>query len=321
MKLSLHKNSRTTFKIRDEIKKSHQSIATLARHYSLDWKTVKKWRFAESVEDKTSRPRRTRTNLTEQEEEKICFLRKQFKYTIDEMYLILEDEYTKRKIYPMKIYRCLRRNGLNVLPQEFVEAERKIQKFRTYGIGYLHIDFIFTKRIHKKRYYVFTCIDRISKLAYVMLTNTHTITESVRFLGEVVCYYPYPINYILTDNGSEFSEKGYTNYQRNKTKKKHAFVERCMREKIKLRQTKFKAPWTNGMVERFNRKIKDKVITLRMFDTPQQLAEDLVEYMNRYNFSIKLKGLNYKTPVEYLQEKVSTLDNTLLVQHRTTYRY
>src|SRR5258706_7566838 len=183
----------------------------------------------------------------------------------------------------MKIYRCLKRYGLNVLPSEFVEAERKIKKFKKYGIGYLHIDFIYTRRINRKRYYVFTCIDRVSKLAYVLFTNTHKITESVKFLKEVIKYYPYKINYILTDNGSEFTNAGYTNYKRNKTKKVHPFEELCRNEGIQLRRTKFKAPWTNGMAERFNRKIKDKVIKIRIFDEPSELSKDLVEYIYRYN--------------------------------------
>jgi hypothetical protein len=38
----------------------------------------------------------------------------------------------------MKIYRALRRYNLGILPREFADAERKIKKFRKYGIGYLH---------------------------------------------------------------------------------------------------------------------------------------------------------------------------------------
>lgn len=283
MKIFLHKNSKTTIKIREEIKNSQGSISSLARKYSLDWKTVKKWKNSVSVFDKSSKPTKLKTDLTLKEQEKICFLRRQFKYTIDEIFLILENEFKGRQIYPMKIYRCLKRNGLNVLPKEFVEAERKIKKFKNYGIGYLHIDYIYTRRINKKRHYVFTCIDRVSKLAYVLLTDTRKIREAVRFLNLVNEYYPYKINYILTDNGPEFTKKGYTNHKRNKTEKKHEFEEKCKQLKINLRQTKFNHPWTNGMVERFNRKIKDNVMDIKYFKGIEELAIDLVEYVNKYN--------------------------------------
>lgn len=323
MKISLHKNSKTTIKIREEIQTSSESVSFLARKYSLDWKTVNKWKNSKSLLDKSSRPKNLRTDLREVEEEKICFLRKQFKYTIDEIYIILESEFKDRSIYPMKIYRCLKRNGLNVLPKEFVEAERKIKKFKKYGIGYLHIDFIYTRRISRKRYYIFTCIDRVSKLAFVLLTNTKKITESVRFLNLVHSYYPYKINYILTDNGSEFTKKGYTNYRGNKTNKQHPFEKQCIVLDINLRQTKFNHPWTNGMVERFNRKIKDNVMYIKYFNDVDELAVDLVEYINRYNFRIRLKGLNYKTPIQYLidETKVNPIYIDDLIQSRTTYRY
>lgn len=321
MKIQTHRNSTTTRKIREEIRKSDQTINMLAKKYALSWNTVHKWKVAENTEDKSSKPKTLRTDLREVEEEKICFLRKQFKYTIDEIYLMMEEEFKDRKIYPMKIYRCLKRNGLNVLPKEFVEAERKIKKFKKYGIGYLHIDFIHTRRVNKKKYYVFTCIDRVSKLAFVILTNTHKVEESVRFLEEVIKYYPYKINYILTDNGSEFTDKGYLSYDRNKTTKKHKFIQKCKEEEIELRQTKFKSPWTNGMVERFNRKIQEKVIRLRIFETPESLGEDLIKYINKYNFEIKLKGLQYKTPIDYLKENIPEFDSNILIQTHTTYRY
>ena len=44
-----------------------------------------------------------------------------------------------------------------------------------------------------------------------------------------------------------------------RTKKVHLFDRLCHPKKIEHRTIKFKHPWTNGMVERFNGKIKAKV--------------------------------------------------------------
>lgn len=323
MKLSQHKNAKTTPSLREDIKNSSESISSLARKYSLDWKTVKKWKTSNTLYDKSSKPNHTRTDLTQREEELICFHRKQFKSTIDEIFFALEYEFKGKKIYPMKIYRCLRRNNLNVLPQEFVEAERKIKKFKNYGIGYLHIDFIHSKRFDKKRYYVFTCIDRVSKLAYVKLTNSRKVEESVKYLEEVIEYYPYKINYILTDNGSEFTDTMNRKHPFIKPKKKHLFVQKCIDNKIQIRHTQFKHPWTNGMVERFNRKIKENVIQLKYFKDIEELAKELVEYINKYNYETRLKGLGYRSPVEYLKEeyKLKEIYLQYLTQTLTTYRY
>lgn len=323
MNLSQHKNARTTFKIRQEIKASCLSISALSKKYNLSWSTVKKWRISLAFEDKSSRPVTTRTDLTIKEEELICFHRKQFKSTIDEIYLALREIIVGKKLYPMKIYRCLKRHNLEVLPKELKEAERKIRKFKNYGIGYLHIDFIFSKRFGKSRYYVFTCIDRVSKLAYVKLTDSRKAIIAVEFLNEVVKYYPYKINYILTDNGSEFTDTTNKKHPFIKPKTDHVFVKACKNCGIVLRHTKFKSPWTNGMAERFNRRIKEKVIYIKHFKNIVELAERLVSYINKYNFNSQLKALDYMSPTEYLKEKNKVNKEKLksLRQTLITYRY
>ena len=56
MYLRIHKNARVSFALRKEIQESNNSINSLALKYGLSWKTVKKWKERESIEDKSSRP-------------------------------------------------------------------------------------------------------------------------------------------------------------------------------------------------------------------------------------------------------------------------
>jgi uncharacterized protein YjcR len=63
----LHKNARTNYAIRFQIKQSSEPISHLANKYHLSWQTVKKWKERESTEDKSSRPHRLRISLTKQE--------------------------------------------------------------------------------------------------------------------------------------------------------------------------------------------------------------------------------------------------------------
>lgn len=296
MEQKLHKNATTTFRIRQEIQKSKEPVNSLAEKYGVGWKTVKKWKKRKSVEDKSSRPEHLNISLTQEKEDLIVFERRQFKKTIEEIFFTLEEKIDN--LYPMKIYRCLKRYGLNVLPDEFIDAERKIRKFRRYTIGYLHIDLMYAPKLSGKRWYIFTCIDRVSKIAFVWVTDRKTKEMGARFLKMVLKFYPYKINYILTDNGTEFCYKAL----RKKTKKVHPFVGICKEEKISHRTIKFKHPWTNGMVERFNRKIKDNVIKKYVFSDIDDLKEELVEYINNYNFKKRLRGLSYKTPNDFLRE-------------------
>lgn len=294
----LHQNAKTNYAIRRQIKQSSLTTAALARKFNLSWQTAQKWKQRASVEDKSSRPDRLRTTLTTYQEDLILFERKKFKKTIEEIFFTLEEEIPN--LYPVKVYRCLARHGLSVLPQELLNAERRIKKFRRYTIGYLHLDTLYAPKINKKRWYVFTCIDRVSKIAFINILERKTKEMGAKFLHEVLSFYPYKTHDILTDNGMEFSynflPKG------KKTKRIHPFDQICRKNKIDHRTIKFRHPWTNGMVERFNGKIKSKVFKRYLFEDVDDLKDKLVSYLNCYNFEVKLKQLNYKTPADYLNQ-------------------
>lgn len=295
----LHKNARSTIAVRNEIQESKESISVLAIRYNLSRKTVRKWRDRKSTEDKSSRPNKINLTITKWEEDLILFERKQHKRSIDEIYYVLRERI--KNLYPMKVYRCLCRYGLDVLPQEFIEAERRVKRFKKYTIGYLHIDVLYAPKINKQRRYVFTAIDRVSKIGYVEIKESKIKERAVEFLKSVIEFYPYKVNYILTDNGGEFC---YNGLQKNKRPNRaHPFVLTCSQYEIEHRTIKFFHPWTNGMVERFNGKIKEKVFRRYVFETIEDLQQKLIDYINNYNHNIPLKGLQYETPASYLRKK------------------
>jgi transposase-like protein len=299
MQVRLHKNSRTTLAIRQEIKNSPLSAYALAKKYGLAWETAKKWKERDAFEDKSSRPHKLNTTLTPAQEELICFERKSFKKTIEDIFFTLENKIPN--LYPMKIYRCLKRYDLATLPSDFVLMERKIKRFRKYGIGYLHIDLLYAPKIRKERSYIYTAIDRVAKIAFIMLGKSKRKETGARFLKETLSYYPYKINYLLTDNGFEFSYKALPKHK--KTKKTHPFDKLCQENKIQHRTIKFKHPWTNGMVENFNKRIKRGVLTKYRFRSIFELNNKLLEFVDDYNQDKRLKSLNYKTPAQYLKEQ------------------
>ena len=298
----LHKNAKTNYHIREYIKSTNKPLSVLAHELNLNVKTVRKWKRRNNLSDKSSKPNHLRTNLTSYQEDLIVYERKAHKKTLFEIWDSLDKVIPN--LYPMKIYRVLDRWGLSVLPRELTEADRLVKKFRKYTIGYLHMDLIYTPKLYmpdgsKKRWYVFTCIDRVSKLAFVWLTNKKDRFSGKEFLKRAISFYPYQINYILTDNGGEFSYQ-FIRPGRKPKGKIHPFDQVCKQYKIQHRTIKFNHPWTNGMVERFNQKIKANVIRRYLFDNVKELDEKLISYVNRYNFELKLQQLNRQSPVNYL---------------------
>jgi hypothetical protein len=82
MQTRLHKNAKTTFAIRKDIQSSSLSVSELAIIYSLDPKTVRKWRKRNILDGVSSRPHHLRTSLSPDEELHICFERKHFEKSI-----------------------------------------------------------------------------------------------------------------------------------------------------------------------------------------------------------------------------------------------
>ena len=60
---------------------------------------------------------------------------------------------------------------------------------------------------------------------------------------------------------------------------------------------------TYGMVENFNKKIKNNVLKKYLFSSIFEMEEKIIKFVNEYNFEKKLKSLNYKTPEQFLKEK------------------
>jgi hypothetical protein len=71
------------------------------------------------------------------------------------------------------LHRCLQRHGISRLPE--VEGDKPDKcKFKTYPIGYFHVD-IAEVRTEEGRLYLFVAIDRASKFVFVELHEKATM--------------------------------------------------------------------------------------------------------------------------------------------------
>jgi len=198
----LHGSARTTPRIRAELQASKESARSLAARYDLNPKTVRKWRQRTTTADAPMGPKAPKsTVLTPAEEAIVVAFRQKTLLPLDDVLGCLRD--TIPNLSRSALHRCLQRHGISRLPKE--EASDKRNRFKSYQIGYVHIDSCELRHTDGKLV-MFLAIDRVSKFTYVEFHDSAGKKEGSAFLRNVVAAFPYKIHTVLTDNGMAFAD-------------------------------------------------------------------------------------------------------------------
>jgi hypothetical protein len=288
----LHGSATTTEAIRRAIQHSQESLRTLAKRYGINQKTVAKWKKRVSVADLPTGPKEPKsTVLSIEEEAVIVAFRKHTLLPLDDCLYALQP--TIPHLSRSSLHRCLQRHGIGRLPD--VEGDRpQKKKFKSYPIGYFHID-IAEVQTAEGKLYLFVAIDRTSKFAYAELHEKAGKMAAAGFLRNLIAIVPYAIHTVLTDNGIQF-----TNRVQDRHAFEHIFDRVCREHAVDHRLTKIKHPWTNGQVERMNRTIKEATVKRFHYDDHDQLRRHLADFVLAYNFGRRLKTLKGLTPYEHI---------------------
>ncbi len=241
------------------------------------------------------------TVLSIEEEAIIVAFRKHTLLPLDDCLYALQP--TIPSLTRSSLHRCLMRHGISRLPEVAGNKPNK-KKFKSYPIGYFHID-IAEVQTAEGKLYLYVAIDRTSKFAVVQLVKKTGVTSASAFLMNVIAAVPYKIHTVLTDNGVQFTHQA--RYADGPTARymTHMFDMRCQENGIEHRLTKIKHPWTNGQVERMNRTIKEATVKRYHYDNHKQFETNLTDFINAYNYGRRLKTLKGLTPYEYIC-KIST---------------
>ena len=306
----LHGSATTTEAVRRAIQGSQESLRSLARRYGINPKTVAKWKRRHSVVDLPTGPKQARSTVLSTDEEAIVVaFRKHTLLPLDDCLYALQP--TLPKLTRSALHRCLQRNGISRLPE--VEGEKAPKrKFKTYPIGFFHIDIAEVQTADGKLY-LFVAIDRTSKFAFTQLAAQATRVTASAFLVALIAAVPYKIHTVLTDNGIQF--RFAPRYANGPTARymTHMFDMRCCENGIEHRFTKINHPWTNGQVERMNRTIKEATVQRYHYDDHQQLRQHLDDFVAAYNFGRRLKTLKGLTPYEFICKAWQTEPNQFIL--------
>ena len=292
----LHGTATTTHVVRAKIQASEASLLELSEQYGINPKTVLKWKHRDSLEDQKCGAKPGQGSvLSDLDETVIVETRRKTLLPLDDLFDLL------LPLIPVltrsNLHRCLQRHHISRLVDLLPPEEKgEYKTFKKYEPGYLHID---TAQINlgKDKWYLFVAIDRATRYVYVELHDNKRMETAAAFLQQALKQYPFKINTILTDNGIEFSYNLLVEAKKPKDKI-HPFVAICQAQTIEHRTTLVKHPWTNGMVEAMNKKIKANTTRRFHYDNVTELKEHLYAYMLNYNFNLKLRAIGRIPPFE-----------------------
>jgi transposase InsO family protein len=288
----LHGSATTTEAVRRAIQHSKESLRTLAKRYGINQKTVAKWKRRTSVADLPTGPQEPRSTVLSVEDEAIIVaFRRHTLLPLDDCLYALQASIPH--LTRSSLHRCLQRHGISRLPE--VEGDKPLKaKFKSYPIGYFHID-IAEVQTAEGKLRLFVAIDRTSKYAFTRLVQSAGKMEAAEFLRDLIEVVPYRIHTVLTDNGVQFTPRKQDIWD-----SQHIFDRVCDEHEIEHRLTKVKHPWTNGQVERMNRTIKEATVKRFHYDDHEQLRQHLDSFVSAYNFGRRLKTLRGLTPFEFI---------------------
>ena len=199
------------------------------------------------------------------------------------------------------LYRLLRRQGeLAVKPPNPKCIPKPYEKMQYPGQR-VQIDVKFVPEVcivgqaKGQKFYQYTAIDEYSRFRYLEAFEEHSTYSSAVFLEHMLERFPFKVECVQTDNGSEFTKRlGKSN---NPTPTLfEARLEQCG---IRHKLIKPYTPRHNGKVERSHRKDNEYFYATNTFYSFDDFKKQLAVHSRKYN-NFPIRPLNWMSPADYI---------------------
>src|SRR5476651_2363912 len=212
MSTRIHPQARTTPKIRQEIKDSGLSDRQAAKVFNITRATAAKWINRDDVQDRSHRAHTLHTTLSVVQEAIVLSLRQTLYLPLDDL-LYITRQYINPEVSRSGIARLLKREGMarleDVIPKAEGETISAKKTFKDYEPGFVHVDIKYLPQMpdETSRRYLFVAIDRATRWVFLHIYGDMTDKSSVDFLRRLKLASPIKIIKLLTDNGSQFTDR------------------------------------------------------------------------------------------------------------------
>ncbi len=165
---------------------------------------------------------------------------------------------------------------------------RKPKDFKTTHTGHLVALDTVERFVNGVRRYIITFEDIHTRFGFAWATSSHASKAAEEFFKLCLKVFPYPIEYVLTDNGSEF---------------KKYFSEELKRLHLTHYHTYPRTPKMNAHCERFNRTLQEEFVDYHgcLLLNPEEFNRALMEYLIFYNTKrVHFAFQNKLSPVQFM---------------------
>jgi len=297
---SLSRDTRRRLAWMDFYRSHGQNARLTCRHFAISPTTFHKWlrrwdpKNLLSLEDRSRRPHRVRSSpLPQSTVDKVLALRREFPAWSKVKLAVLLRERHAVTLSPSTLGRLFKKHNL-FLPKRRKKGLRRLKRRRerpdkalrkAFPGSLVQVDTKHLRFSDGEKAYQFTAIDTCTRLRVLRASKTASSKAAERFLQECRRAFPFPIQNLQTDNGSEF----LLHFDKACVKEKHVF-------------SYPHTPKDNAFVERSHKTDDDEFYGL-LNEEPQNV-EDLDQKMRAwektYNTVRPHSSLNYLTPAAYL---------------------
>ncbi len=204
------------------------------------------------------------------------------------------------------LYRILRKTGeMAVKPQNPKYIPKPYEQM-TYPGQRVQIDVKFVPAVcivgdaKGKKFYQYTAIDEYSRFRYLEAFEEHSTYSSALFLEHLIKAFPFPIECVQTDNGTEFTKRLLPSERRTPT----LFETRLKQCGIEHKLIRPYTPRHNGKVERSHRKDNEYFYATHTFYSFDDFKKQLAVHCRKYNH-FPIRPLHWKSPSDYIKAYIN----------------
>jgi transposase InsO family protein len=279
------------------------NVAATCRYYGISRPTFYRWlrRYEElgeeGLRDRSRRPLTCPHETKAEVVGKIMYLRQNYHFGPSKISMYLK-RYHGITIGQSGVWRILKRLDMNLLPasQRHKRYDRRWQRYEKPLPGHavqLDVKFIEPLPGTRKKHDQYTAIDDCTRIRALKIYPRNDQKTAIQFVDYVLEKFPFPVEAIQTDNGSEF-QSGFHWHVLDRGVR-HVYIKPA-------------TPRLNGKVERSHRIDAEEFYRMLdgvVIDDTELFNDKLQEWENFYNFNRPHGGLDGQTPYERLRQKTA----------------